>query len=83
MRLDADARVDAVVALGDLRKLVRSEHVAVITHGDSGHLLGATSATRRDLQGTFEQRVLGVVVQMVEGFRFGVMKALQGGKIKE
>ncbi|GAQ76711.1 hypothetical protein T45_08513 [Streptomyces turgidiscabies] len=68
VRLDADDRLDAVEALGDLLKLVRTEHVAVVAHRDGGHVLpGGLGEHRLQPLGTVEHRVLGVIVQVDEG----------------
>ena len=64
VRLDADNRLDPHLRRG-MKELAGTEHVAVIGHADRRHLeaLGL-GEHRRDLGGTVEQRILGVVVQV-------------------
>ena len=69
IRLDTDDRLDA--GLGRrVVELAGTEHVSVVGHPDRGHLqplhLGEHG---RDLRGTVQHRVLGVVVQVDEGPR--------------
>ena len=69
--LAADHRMDAVL-LGLVVELDRAEEVAVVGHGDGGHLLlGHDVHQLRDLAGSIEQRVVGVAMKMNERGRHG------------
>ena len=65
--LDADDRLDT----GRGRRVVElagAEHVSVVGHPDRGHLQPLRLGEhRRDLRGTVQHRVLGVVMQVHEG----------------
>ncbi len=65
--LDADDRLDA--EFGRLAvELAGAEHVSVIGHPDRGHLQAlCLGEHRRDLRGTVQHRVFGVVVEVHEG----------------
>ncbi len=65
--LDADDRLDA--GLGRrVVELAGAEHVSVVGHPDRGHLQPVhLGEHRRDLRGTVQHRVLGVVMQVHEG----------------
>src|SRR2546427_9612120 len=66
--LAADDRLDAGV-LARLVKVDRAVHDAVVGHPDRGHLeLGRARDHGWDAAGPIEQRVLGVVVEVDEGF---------------
>ena len=67
--LAADHRMHAVL-LGLVVELDRAEEVAVIGHGDGGHLLLRHDLHELgDLAGSIEQRVVGVAVKMNERVR--------------
>ena len=65
--LDADDRLDP--GLGRrVVELAGAEHVSVVGHPDRGHLQPLhLGQHRRDLRGTVQHRVLGVVMQVHEG----------------
>ncbi len=67
IRLDADDRLDAR-RRGRVVKLTGAKHVAVVGHPDRGHLQPLRLGQhRRNLRGTVQHRVLGVVMQVHEG----------------
>ena len=54
--------------LGLVVELDRAEQIAVVGHGDGGHLLLCDELHQlRDLAGAVEQRVVGVAVKVDEG----------------
>ncbi len=64
--LDADDRFDTRRG-GPVVKLAGAEHVAVVGHPDRGHLQPLRLGEhRRDLRGTVQHRILGVVMQVHE-----------------
>ena len=63
----ADHRMDALL-LGLVVELHRAEQIAVVGHGDGGHLLLLHLLHQlRDFAGSIEQRVVGVAMQMNKG----------------
>ena len=67
IRLDADDRLDPGLG-GRVVELAGAEHVSVVGHADRGHFQPLhLGQHRRDLRGTVEHRILGVVVQVHEG----------------
>ena len=64
--LDTDDRLDTRSS-GPVVELAGAEHVAVVGHPDRGHLQPLRLGEhRRDLRGTVQHRVLGVVMQVHE-----------------
>ena len=56
--------------LGGVIELDRAEEIAVIGHGDGGHLLLDHDLHQLvDIAGAVEQRIIGVAVQVDEGHR--------------
>ncbi len=83
--LAADDRVDAL-GFGRVVELHRAEEVAVVGHGDGGHLLLDHEVHQLgDFAGAVEQGVVGVAVQVDEGgvghFFLGML-FLGGGSYK-
>ena len=66
---------------GVVVKLDRAEQVAVIGHGDGGHLLLDDEVHQLgDFAGSVEQRIIGVAVQMDE-WLFGHFNDSQRGRL--